>query len=302
MAFQLVSGWLLPLSGLFGGCCSNVYALEALVRSSTVSTVFITFSQFLFIALISFVVLFGKTFKIKLKAPLRAWITVVVLFFSSSVINNYALEFNISIPVHIIFKSLSLLANIFVGYVFFKKTVTVPMFSSVMFVTFGVIVSTMASKPNSSEKGGSDGEVAFWQWLFGVGLLTLTLMISSVLGHFQEHVYRKYNATWDESLFCCHTLSLPFFLPFVNMGDFMVVETSPFLTNIITQYICIAAVQKLSSKVTSLTLNFLLTMRKLISLIISVSVFGSGGGSEFWLGVFMVMSGTLAYFYFSSKR
>jgi UDP-xylose/UDP-N-acetylglucosamine transporter B4 len=60
----------------------------------------VTFSSFLFIAVEGFAVTtrFGK---------LRSSVPLVVLYFVVSVLNNLALSYNISMPLHMIFKGVS---------------------------------------------------------------------------------------------------------------------------------------------------------------------------------------------------
>jgi UDP-xylose/UDP-N-acetylglucosamine transporter B4 len=66
----------------------------------------VTFSSFLFIAVEGFAVTtrFGK---LRSSVPLTAYITLVVLYFVVSVLNNLALSYNISMPLHMIFKGVS---------------------------------------------------------------------------------------------------------------------------------------------------------------------------------------------------
>jgi UDP-xylose/UDP-N-acetylglucosamine transporter B4 len=63
----------------------------------------LTFFSFLFVALEGFVVT-TKFGKLRSSVPLTAYITLVFLYFVVSVINNLALSYNISMPLHMIFK------------------------------------------------------------------------------------------------------------------------------------------------------------------------------------------------------
>lgn len=66
----------------------------------------ITFFQFAFIALEGglFVTRFGLA---QSNIPIRRYFVLVSLFFLVSVINNYALNFDIPLPLHMIFRSVS---------------------------------------------------------------------------------------------------------------------------------------------------------------------------------------------------
>lgn len=75
----------------------------------------ITFSQFLFIAIhgLIFTSKFGKVSRV---IPLRNYLTLVVLFFITSVLNNWVFNFNIPVPLHMIFRSVSLLIHFYISH------------------------------------------------------------------------------------------------------------------------------------------------------------------------------------------
>ncbi|KAJ1330288.1 hypothetical protein BSLG_009424 [Batrachochytrium salamandrivorans] len=124
--------WVLLGLLIFGGCCSNVYTLELLVRSAPTSGNLITFVQFLLVSVEGLIsnLEFTPTsqvgspagrddsswiatwrFPLRLRPrviPLQKWLLIVAFFLGVSVLNNYALGFSISMPVHIIFRSASL--------------------------------------------------------------------------------------------------------------------------------------------------------------------------------------------------
>ncbi|KAF4591497.1 UDP-N-acetylglucosamine transporter yea4 [Ophiocordyceps camponoti-floridani] len=94
---------------IFGGCCSNVYALEAIISFEPSSGTLLTFTQFLFVAVTSYISRFDKTrppfYLKKAKVPLRRWLVNIVLFFSINLLNNHAFSYSISVPLHIILRS-----------------------------------------------------------------------------------------------------------------------------------------------------------------------------------------------------
>ena len=80
------------------------------------------------------------------------------------------------------------------------------------------------------------------------------------------------------------------------MGDVRLPRLWYFLIlNSITQYICISGVHRLSSVATSVTLNLMLTLRKFVSLMLSVLIFGNPFGPLHAFGAVSVLSGTLLY-------
>jgi UDP-xylose/UDP-N-acetylglucosamine transporter B4 len=85
----------------------------------------ITFAQFAFVALdgLRHHATWGK-YGPKLKpsvVPLSNWILLVIIFFLVSSLNNIALGYNISMPLHIIFRSGGLIANMIMGALILKK-------------------------------------------------------------------------------------------------------------------------------------------------------------------------------------
>lgn len=64
----------------------------------------ITFSQFLFIALHGFIFT-SKFGTVQPKIALKNYLILVILFFTTSVVNNWAFAFNIPVPLHMIFRA-----------------------------------------------------------------------------------------------------------------------------------------------------------------------------------------------------
>lgn len=66
----------------------------------------VTFSQFLFIAMEGFI--FTSKFGTEpLRIGYSSYIYLVAMFFVASVCNNYAFDFNIPMPLHMIFRAVS---------------------------------------------------------------------------------------------------------------------------------------------------------------------------------------------------
>ena len=129
---------------------------------------------------------------------------MVLLFWGTSILNNYALGFNIPMTVHIIFRSLSLLVSMLNGYAFFGRLVTKSQLFSILLVTFGVIIYTFAAYSSQN----SDGSVFAMQYFNGLGILTIAMILSSFLGQYQQNTYEKYGKYWKEGLFYTHALPL----------------------------------------------------------------------------------------------
>ncbi|KIJ56917.1 hypothetical protein M422DRAFT_238506 [Sphaerobolus stellatus SS14] len=70
----------------------------------------------------------------------------------------------------------------------------------------------------------------------------------------------------------------------------------PLALNIITQLVCVSGVNRLTSRVNSLTVTLVLVVRKAVSLAISVLWLGKGsGGILLWTGAGLVLAGTILY-------
>lgn len=301
---------------VFFGCCSNVVFLELLVREYPGSGNIVTFAQFASIALEGFI--FETNFGRKKPAiPIKNYVIMVSMFFTVSVINNYALNFNIAMPLHMIFRSGSLIANMILGIMILKNRYSSSKYLSIVLVSVGIFICTImsAKQVNVGHMGTEEeGVNAFMCWLVGIAMLTFALLMSARMGIFQETLYKQYGKHSKEALFYNHCLPLPGFLllskDIYNHGvlfsqsapiDIPVVgQAVPvmwiyLLMNVITQYICIRGVFILTTECASLTVTLVVTLRKFISLIISILYFRNPFTAWHWVGTFVVFLGTLIY-------
>lgn len=65
--------------------------------------------------------------------------------------------------------------------------------------------------------------------------------------------------------------------------------------NTMTQYVCISSVFVLTTECASLTVTLVLTLRKFVSLIISIIYFKNPFTIWHWIGTLLVFSGTLMF-------
>ena len=144
----------LAILTVFVGCSLNVIFLELLVKADTGCGNLVTFTSFLFISVEGFI--FTSDFGRKTpKVPLRAYSTVshlykylkntsqtylffhayiilsliiifqmVIMYFGVSVVNNWALSFDIPMPLHMIFRAGSLIANMIMGMLILGRRYT----------------------------------------------------------------------------------------------------------------------------------------------------------------------------------
>ncbi|ORX47883.1 hypothetical protein BCR36DRAFT_330063 [Piromyces finnis] len=318
---------------VFGGCCFNVITLESILKIQKSCGRLITLIQFIFIACEGLIhnirfhnPIKEKTFPISLKqrkAPLYKWFLMVALFFISSVLNNLVFEFHISIPIHIIFRSSSIIMNMIMSWLILKKRYSLQQILAICIVTVGLIITTLSS---AKDKGKAETqEKDFKKWIMGIIILVISSFTGSLMGIYQEYMFKKYPGTWKECLFYNHLLSVPIFMLFLPQlkEQWYLFQTSPknrigyylpipllpsyisnikiqgvwllVIANIITQYICVSGVQKLSSICSSVTLNLILNVRKFISLLISVIFFKNPFSKMSWFGSIFVFAGVIWY-------
>jgi UDP-xylose/UDP-N-acetylglucosamine transporter B4 len=120
------------------------------------------------------------------------------------------------------------------------------------------------------------------------------------MGLYTEATYSKYGPQWKENLFYSHILSLPLFLPFapsmyktlrhmMQTGPVMISLPMAFepiqlpiasqiaylMANVLCQYACIRGVNLLAAVSSALTVTIVLNIRKLVSLLLSIWLFGN---------------------------
>uniref|UniRef100_A0A1E1XFH6 Putative udp-n-acetylglucosamine transporter n=1 Tax=Amblyomma aureolatum TaxID=187763 RepID=A0A1E1XFH6_9ACAR len=299
---------------VFLGCCTNVIFLELLVKQHPGCTNLITFAQFLFISVEGFIFAtnFGKRRPV---VPLKHYVTLVVMFFMVSISNNHALSYDISMPLHMIFKSGSLIANMALAVILLRRRYPMSKYSAVVMITLGILICTIASVKDGGKDAGTakSEDSATYTKCIGIGLLLFALLLSARMGIYQETLYARYGKHPRESLFYAHALPLPGFLLLVpNIYTHAVIfnQSAPLplpildsiprawvylLLNVITQYVCIRSVYVLTTECSSLTVTLVITLRKFVSLLLSIYYFQNPFTLVHWLGTALVFAGTLLF-------
>ena len=314
-----------PLLGslIFGGCCSNAVTLEIMTKQLPDSGALLTLAQFLAttaVALVGRVQWDGCRPRFPHRVPLQRWIVQVVLYYATSMLNNMAFAYAIPMSVHIIFRSGGMVVNMLLGWIVDGKRYSLLQIASVLLVSVGVIVATLSA--NTKPQVAAEALAPTSTYATGIMLLFIALLSSGVMGIFQERTFRKYGRdVWHESLFFSHLFSLPLFLLHTRDIDAQVraarattqvwigVQDTPLgvwipsfvvglVLNVLTQLLCINGVNRLTSRVSSLTVSLILVVRKALSLIISMVVLNHEVGSIWlWLGAAGVLIGTVGYTY-----
>lgn len=129
------------------------------------------------------------------------------------------------------------------------------------------------------------------------------------MGLYTEETYKEYGPHWKENLFYSHLLALPLFAPFLPsmhkqllklsssaplvLPSFATLQNLPadlldklshfylpsqlvyLALNVLTQYACIRGVNLLAAASSALTVTIVLNVRKLVSLLLSIWLFGN---------------------------
>ncbi|KAH8676372.1 UDP-N-acetylglucosamine transporter YEA4 [Xylariales sp. PMI_506] len=311
-------------------CGFRVFALEAIIKVEPASGTLLTFVQFLFVAVTGYISQFDTTrppfFLAPNKVPIRRWLINIVLFFTINVLNNHAFSYDISVPVHIILRSGGSITTMIAGSLWGKRYSRVQVVA-VLLLTVGVITAAWS---DAQSKVSTTGQADQSKSTFSTGLIILFVaqVLSAIMGLYTEETYKTYGPQWKENLFYSHLLSLPLFLPFSASlyRQFMRLANSPplflptytdqvtlptkipdefrdslkqlyvpsqlvfLVVNVLTQYACIRGVNLLASVSSALTVTIVLNIRKLVSLLLSIWLFGNRLASGTLIGAVVVFS------------
>ncbi|CAH0715815.1 unnamed protein product, partial [Brenthis ino] len=211
----------LAICMVFVGCCSNVVFLELVVKEDPGAGNLATFLQFLFIATVGFCTV-GKFGTAKRNIPFKQYLLLVGFFWTSSVANNYAFDFNISMPLHMIFRAGSLMANMAMGVWILKKQYPALKYLAIFMISAGIAICTVQSSGDvkapreTHEDAAEEEKLKFIDWLWwclGIAILTFALFVSARMGIFQESLYSKYGKHPWEALYYTHLLPIVIWLP-----------------------------------------------------------------------------------------
>ena len=132
------------------------------------------------------------------------------MYFLVSVTNNYALSYNIPMPLHMVFRAGSLMANMVMGMVLLGKRYKTVKYVSVVMITIGIATCTVMSATSRVSlktgkavftKEGESGEAAVESLLLaledeqterrrelmtGIALMALAMFMSARMGIYQE--------------------------------------------------------------------------------------------------------------------
>ncbi|OZC07348.1 UAA transporter family protein [Onchocerca flexuosa] len=197
----------IAVGGVLTGCIGCMLTVEVLTKHNPECMNLLTCSTFIFISFISF---FKQSDYFKRlprsRVPLlRGYMRIVLIFFVVNVSNNLALQYDVSIPLFIIFRSGTLLANVLLGYCLRNRICSWGKLSSIVLVSIGIVLFTLAdqfSKHPIIEKDGKNTHpLSVLHSSPGIFLLLLAALLSAYLGICQEDLYCKYGNHSQEAIF-----------------------------------------------------------------------------------------------------
>ncbi|PYH44798.1 putative UPD-GlcNAc transporter (Mnn2-2) [Aspergillus saccharolyticus JOP 1030-1] len=355
------SNLMLICSLIFGGCCANVFALEAIIKEQPKSGPLITIAQFLLTAAITITDFISpctglRSLYLRPRAiPLRSWLVYTAFFISVNLLNNWAFAYQISVPLHIILRSGGPVASMVIGYLFNAKRYSPGQILSVLMLTVGVVAAALADARFKGQSVHVEG-IPATTTITGFAILAVAMVLSAFQGIYADRLYETYGRDhWKEALFYSHILSLPLFLPtyphvatewralfsshtadrpvisvdsetskqYCNLPCLasiaskitellsfhleyrpwrLILSATPkrliyLAVNALTQYLCIRGVHLLSAKTSSLTVTIVLNVRKLVSLLLSIYIFGNSLTPGVFVGALLVFLGGAFYGY-----
>ncbi|OOF92926.1 hypothetical protein ASPCADRAFT_54171 [Aspergillus carbonarius ITEM 5010] len=321
---------ILMFSLIFGGCCANVTLSSSL--TSLLKGPLITFAQFLLTSLITapgFLSLSAGSRSLYLSPraiPLRSWLVYTTFFVTVNLLNNWAFAYKISVPLHIILRSGGPVASMGIGFLFNAKRYSRGQVLAVLMLTLGVVTAALADAKAKGQSMNVENASATTT-LVGFTILALAMILSAFQGIYADRLYETYGRDhWKEALFYSHTLSLPLFLPAYtqlscdawslasiiggssgllsilkdifplgSISTIIPIRVTYLLVNALTQYLCIRGVHLLSAKSSSLTVTVILNIRKLVSLLLSIYLFGNALSPGVLIGAVFVFIGGALY-------
>ena len=211
----------------------------------------------------------------------------------STVSKNNADTYAIDMTLKYVFKQGGLPITLVIAYLFFQKRYHLRQILGVIIIAIGVFFCTMGSiNATSSTQAENSDTLSMCK---GIAHLLFSLVCASLLGLFQEISFEKFGDHIMEVLFYTNLFQLPFFLGWYWHKLFMIphlISNSPEITVIpvvgvnVTMcgfllFVCVfaqifgkIAITKLNNESNTLTTEVVSTVRKFLSIIVSI----------FWLG------------------
>ena len=229
--------------------------------------------------------------------------------------NRWAVPSPLVTGTQVIIRSASPMVTLVVGAVLFQESYSLIEALGVVMLTARVAIATYADSVGVgvASSGGDERDVtALLWWGVGVALLFAGTVMTATLTHLQSYGFRKYNPPTREGLLIQYAMCIPFFLPLspalveqagvwsagekVGYGSVLIpVAWAYVVLDSITQTVCISGVHACVRSLGSLRSTIVMTIRKFISLVLSIMIFGHEVGYKHAVGAVLVVGGTLLH-------
>lgn len=89
------------------------------------------------------------------------------------------------------------------GIIVLKKTYSIREYFSVVLISAGICICTLASSNEikKTETAAPVDDFEFFWWMIGIAMLTVALLLSAGMGIIQEKLYKKHGKHPDEALY-----------------------------------------------------------------------------------------------------
>eukprot|EP00929_Paragymnodinium_shiwhaense_P071798 TRINITY_DN36464_c0_g1_i1.p1 TRINITY_DN36464_c0_g1~~TRINITY_DN36464_c0_g1_i1.p1 ORF type:complete len:391 (-),score=59.91 TRINITY_DN36464_c0_g1_i1:287-1459(-) len=329
----------LPFIMVFGGCMSSIVSMEYVLKGDPNAGNLLTLTEFAAVLLQSVPSRIeqrdGRVQLCGLFASLSSHALHAVLWVSMSILVNYVYGFNITVPIHTLFRSCNIIASVLIGFCFFQQRYSWQQLACVVVLTFGILCGSIGDAKKFASGGSSctdcghdatskasaqpaeEADAAFRVWMAGIAILVFVQLLQGTLGHMQALFYRKFkdaaprNVLADEFLFTSHAASI---LPMLALWQDIAtagkaaLSTPPvasflpipsrvawILVNNLTQLICIKGVFRLTAHYSPLTCNITMSVRKFLSVVFSIIWFGNAWTPMHSIATVLIFGGVFAY-------
>lgn len=240
--------------------------------------------------------------RVSIQVPVYKYIVLGFMVFCIGLLNARALAYGVSHVSHILLRSSSLVLNLLIGRFVYSRRYSRRQIIGVLSISLGIFwigwrestnkIDSCSSFPDSKE--GS----------FGVFLVALAMVLSSLLGFAQESIYKAHGIHTIEGMTFTHLFASLFMTLFVSTTkdgyffDFVLLgSTRGFLLLVassISNLICIFGVYFLNSRLGNLGSMVMLTLRKFITVLL-LALIGNTVTVHHWICAFLIFGGSLIF-------
>lgn len=308
----------------------SIIAMEYVLKGDSQAGNLLSLTEISFVLLQSIP---GRIQNFRPKPFVAPWISHVqftLLWSSMSIIANLAFAYKISVTIFTMVRSSNLIATVALGRLFFGCRYSWIQLLCVFSVSVGIFLASMGeaktiSSPSAGCSGCSDAQPvssdavddgSLGVWATGIAMLAFAQFVQGLLGHTQAGFYKKYKDVAprsdlsDEYLFASQVVALvPLLLLREDITNAAVAafasEPMPFapvpsriawLTlNCFANMICLKGVFRTSSIVSPLTLTIILSVRKFLSVIISIVWFSNPWTVWHSVAIVLIFGGAFSY-------